>query len=135
MTRLLEAITRRFPAPRLTRRRVLLALAAAALTDTLQIALGPLGWVGTVQVLDAVACVLACLLLGFHLLLLPTFALEWFPVVVMLPTWTGCVLAVITLRRTQEKRRPPELRNDPGGPLGNAPSKPTPASLDKPRPS
>ena len=106
MTRLLEALTRRFPAPRLTRRRLLLAVAAAALTDALQIALGPLGWVGTVQILDGIAAVLTCLLLGFHLLLLPTFVLEWFPVVDMLPTWTGCVLAVIALRRRKEKEHP-----------------------------
>jgi hypothetical protein len=103
--RLLDAITRWFPAPRLTRRRLLLAVAAAALTDALQIALGPLGWIGTVQVLDGLAAVLSCLLLGFHLLLLPTFVLEWFPVVDMLPTWTGCVLAVIALRRRQDKER------------------------------
>ncbi|MFM1769775.1 MAG: hypothetical protein RJA22_2304 [Verrucomicrobiota bacterium] len=133
--RLLDAITRWFPAPRLTRRRVLLALAAAALTDTLQIALGPLGWVGTVQVLDAIACVLACLLLGFHLLLLPTFILEWFPVVDMLPTWTGCVMAVIALRRRQDKERRhvPGSHTPPNDPLLQAPKAPAPPSSKESR--
>jgi hypothetical protein len=137
LLRLLDAITHWFPAPRLTRRRLALAVAAAALTDALQVALGPLGWVGTVQVLDAIACGVTCLLLGFHLLLLPTFALELFPVVDMLPTWTGCVLAVIALRRRQDKEQgsaaspqalpngsPPEAPKQPGQPSPPPPTRP-----------
>jgi hypothetical protein len=34
---------------------------------------------------------------------LPTFAIEFIPVVGMLPTWTGCVAAVIALRLREAK--------------------------------
>jgi hypothetical protein len=34
--------------------------------------------------------------------LLPTFAVEFIPVVDMLPTWTACVVAVIALRKRQQ---------------------------------
>ena len=75
------------------------ALSVAMIADGLQMALGPLGWFGTVQFLDVVAMVLSTLALGFHLLLLPTFVLEFIPLVDMIPTWTGCVVAVIALRK------------------------------------
>ena len=83
----------------LTRGRMAFALAVAIIADGLQMALGPLGWFGTVQFLDVVAMVLSTLALGFHLLLLPTFVLEFIPLVDMIPTWTGCVVAVIALRK------------------------------------
>lgn len=107
---LLDTIARWFPPPRLTKQRIAFALAIAAAADALQIAVGPLGWVGTVQVIDGIAAVLTCLLLGFHLLLLPTFLLELFPVVDMLPTWTGCVVLVVTLRRRAERNEVPPVR-------------------------
>jgi hypothetical protein len=52
-----------------------------------------------VQVLDVLAMVLTTLSIGFHVLLLPTFALEFIPLVDMIPTWTGCVVAVNALRK------------------------------------
>ncbi len=41
--------------------------------------------------------------LGFHWLLLPTFALELVPALDDLPTWTACVIAVIALRKRAER--------------------------------
>jgi hypothetical protein len=96
---------RLFRAP-LSRWRVLAALAVGLAADGLQLALGPLGWMLADEVIDVVAMSLTTWLLGFHLLLLPTFVVEFIPVVDMLPTWTGCVLAVIVLRR-REKNIPP----------------------------
>ena len=53
---------------------------------------------------DVVAMALTVRLLGFHLLLLPTFAVELIPVVDTLPTWTACVAAVIFLRSREAKK-------------------------------
>jgi hypothetical protein len=50
-------------------------------------------------VIDVLAMISTTVLLGFHWLLLPTFLLEFVPLVDALPTWTGCVLTVIALRR------------------------------------
>ena len=47
--------------------------------------------------------------LGFHWLLLPTFVVELFPAVDMLPTWTACVIAVIALRKRAERAREKEM--------------------------
>jgi hypothetical protein len=96
-----------FRQPVLTRRRIWLALAVALVADGLQMLFGALGWVGPDQAIDVVAMILATLLLGFHPLLLPTFVLEFLPFVAMLPTWTGCVVAVVALRRRQEPPSPP----------------------------
>jgi hypothetical protein len=49
--------------------------------------------------------------IGFHFLLLPTFVIELFPLLDMAPTWTGCVLAVIALRRRSET--PPDASVPP----------------------
>jgi hypothetical protein len=46
--------------------------------------------------------VLTWRVLGFHPLLLPTFALEFLPIVDVLPTWTGCVALVVALRKRQQ---------------------------------
>src|SRR5215471_1271609 len=83
----------------LTPSRIKAAYAVAIATDVLQLALGPLGWAFTDQILDVVALVATTLLLGFHPLLLPTFVLELVPIVDVLPTWTGCVALVVALRR------------------------------------
>jgi hypothetical protein len=40
--------------------------------------------------------------IGFHVLLLPTFAIEFLPVTDMLPTWTGAVALIVGLRRKQQ---------------------------------
>jgi len=107
-----EKLNRMFRAPKLTRTRITLALAVAATADGVQFFLGPVGWVVIDQVIDVVAFALTAWLLGFHLLLLPTFIAELFPVVDMLPTWTACVIAVIALRkRAQNAAPPPELKD------------------------
>ncbi len=104
----LEGIGRWFAVPALTRTRVWFALGVAVVTDTVQLALGPAGWVLADQSLDVVAMVLTSAAIGFHPLLLPTFILEFLPVTDMLPTWTGCVGAVLLLRRnSQPQPRPP----------------------------
>ena len=85
--------------PGLTRTRMALALAVALGTDAAQFFFGPVGWVLVDQALDVIAMVLTCWALGFHPLLLPTFIIEFIPVADMLPSWTGCTVAVIALRR------------------------------------
>jgi len=90
-----------FERPALTPARVRLAYGIAVVTDVLQFVLGPLGWVVPDQVLDVAAAIAMWRTLGFHPLLLPTFALEFLPVADMLPTWTGCVALVIALRKRQ----------------------------------
>ena len=92
--------------PVLTRNRVRLAYAIAVTTDTLQLLLGPMGWAFADEVLDMMAMVLTWRVLGFHPLLLPTFALEFLPVTDLLPTWTGCVALVVALRKRQGPTAP-----------------------------
>jgi hypothetical protein len=96
-----------FQSPVLTRGRVGLAYAIAATTDVLQLILGPFGWAFADEILDVTAMILMWRLLGFHPLLLPTFALEFLPVADMLPTWTGCVAIVVALRKREQTRMPP----------------------------
>ena len=85
--------------PPITRARIVAALAVAVTADAVQLVLGPFGWPFVDEAVDVVAMGLTTLAIGFHLLLLPTFVLESMPVVDALPTWTGCVIAVIALRR------------------------------------
>lgn len=98
-----------FRAKPLTNTRIGLAIAVAVIADGLQLAAGPLGWVGFVQTVDVIAMIITCLLLGFHPLLLPTFVVELFPIMDMLPTWTGCVGAVIFLRKRGQAPPPPVI--------------------------
>ena len=77
------------------------AYIVAVAIDAAQFLLGPLGWVGVDEVLDAAAMYVISRLVGFHPLLLPTFVLEFVPFTDMLPTWTGCVALVIRIRRRQ----------------------------------
>ena len=86
---------------------MLLALAVALAADGLQIALGPLGWPGGDQIIDVVAMALTSWAIGFHWLLLPTFVTECVPLLNDLPTWTGCVVAVVALRKRDQKRSVP----------------------------
>ena len=102
-----DKLNQMFRAPKLTRTRIILALLVAASADGVQFFLGPLGWVFIDQAIDVVALVLAAWAIGFHLLLLPTFIAEFFPVVDMLPTWTACVIAVIALRKREQNAVPP----------------------------
>jgi hypothetical protein len=91
------------------------AYAVAVTTDVLQLLLGPFGWAFADELLDLAAMTLTWRLIGFHPLLLPTFALEFLPVADMLPTWTGCVAIVVTIRKRQQHASvPPDL---PPGPV------------------
>src|SRR3954463_3958058 len=99
--------------PALTPARVRSAYAVAVLTDALQMILGPFGWAFADEILDLVAAAAMWRLLGFHPLLLPTFAIEFLPVSDLLPLWTGCVALVIASRRRQPKTVPRPPSNGP----------------------
>lgn len=99
-----------FRPARLSRTRIALALLVALAADGLQIP--TLAAPPFTEIIDVIAALLTVWLLGFHVLLLPTFIVEFFPVVGMLPTWTGCVTAVIALRKRSE-RTPPAITVPP----------------------
>jgi|SRR6267378_3883477 len=103
----MSRITTFFQARQLTRARVILALLIAVAADGLQIPANAFAWAFLPEIIDVIAMALTIWTLGFHFLLLPTFVVEFIPVVDMLPTWTGCVLAVIALRRRQPTETPP----------------------------
>ena len=98
-----DKFSRGFRPASLTRGRMAFALTVALVADTLQLLLGPLGWFIFDEIVDVLAMALICPAIGFHLLLLPTFVVELFPLVDMLPTWTGCVAAVIALRKREQR--------------------------------
>jgi len=102
-----EKLNSLFRAPVTTRPRMMLALAVAVAADGLQLALGPLGWAGLDQAIDCVAMILVSRIIGFHILLLPTFVVELVPVLEDLPTWTACTAAVIALRKREQNNPPP----------------------------
>lgn len=110
-----EKLNSLFRAPTLTRARMILALAVAVAADGLQLLFGPLGWEGIDQVIDVVAMILVSRIIGFHILLLPTFVVELVPVLDDLPTWTACTAAVIALRKREQNHPPPPP--PPGGPV------------------
>jgi len=85
--------------PRITRTDVRYAYAIAATIDAAQLLLGPFGWSGFDEILDAIGMVVISRLIGFHPLLLPTFVLEFVPLTDMLPTWTGCTALVVRSRK------------------------------------
>ena len=93
--------------PILTKQRIWAAYAVAVAADALQFILGPFGWAMADEVLDVLAAGATWSLLGFHPLLLPTFVVEFMPIVDMLPTWTGCVALVVGLRKKQQAAVPP----------------------------
>jgi hypothetical protein len=95
-----------FSTPRLTPSRIRLAYGVAVAADALQMILGPLGWMLADQIVDVIAGIATWRLLGFHPLLLPTFAVEFLPIIDMLPTWTGCVALVISRRKKQQAVSP-----------------------------
>jgi hypothetical protein len=99
--------------PVLTPTRVRSAYAVAIVTDALQLALGPFGWAFSDEILDVAAAAITWRLLGFHPLLLPTFAVEFLPVSDMLPLWTGCVALVVAARKRQQLAAPPPPTNGP----------------------
>jgi len=97
-----------FRVPVLNRGRILLAFGVALAADAIQVLLGPLGWTFLDEVIDLFTMAATTILLGFHPLLLPTFIIEFVPVLDMLPTWTACVSAVVLLRKRQ-RRKPPVM--------------------------
>lgn len=111
---LFDKLNGRFTAPKMTRTRIVLAVVVALVADALQlptqaVPLAP-------EVIDVIAMGLTVGLLGFHLLLLPTFLVEFIPLVDMLPTWTGCVIAVIALRKRDQGSDQPVIDVDPAPP-------------------
>lgn len=102
-------LSRFLETPVLTRGRVWTAYAVAIGTDVLQFVLGPFGWAFFDEALDVIAMIAVSRAIGFHVLLLPTFAIEFLPITDMLPTWTGAVALVVGLRRRQQilQRQPP----------------------------
>ena len=99
--------------PVVSRGRIRAAYAVAAAVDALQLVAGPLGWVVIDEVLDVAAAILMWRLLGFHPLLLPTFVVEFLPLVDLLPTWTGCVAVVVALRKRQQAMATPPPASGP----------------------
>jgi hypothetical protein len=87
--------------PPMTQSRVRAAYGVAITADVVQFALGPLGWVFADEILDVLTMLAVSGLIGFHPLLLPTFVIEFLPVTDVLPTWTGCVALVVSMRRRQ----------------------------------
>ena len=96
-----------FRQPLLTPNRVRFAYVVGVVCDALQLMLGPIGWAFADEILDVSAMILISRAIGFHPLLLPTFALEFLPMTDMLPTWTGCVALVVSLRKKQQAGTPP----------------------------
>lgn len=131
--KLFDAITRVFPTPRLTAKRIVLAFAVALAADGIQLAMVPLGPLAVVpdDAIDVVAMALTCWLLGFHVLLLPTLLLELVPVVGgVSPTWTACVAAVVALRRREQRNEPAPIEvSQP--PITDAPPQLPPAAPPK----
>ena len=132
-SRLLGKLAVRLAVPPLTSKRIWFAFTVAAVTDAIQLGLGPLGWVFIDESLDVIAMVLTWWALGFHMLLLPTFVIEFIPVADWLPTWTGCVGAVVMLRKRAQSRPPPldlatpdvrALPPVPNAPAGHRPEPP-----------
>ncbi len=84
--------------PALSTQRMAISLVTAVIADGLQLLTQGIPFAP--QGIDVVAAVIVSRAIGFHPLLLPTFVIELFPVVDALPTWTGCVLAVLVMRRS-----------------------------------
>src|SRR5215467_858391 len=99
----MNGITGFFRTPLLTRVRIWLAFTVAIVADGIQMSLGPTGWLFADQAIDVVTMCLLSMLIGFHPLFIPTFIAELFPIVDMLPTWTGCTAVVIALRRREQR--------------------------------
>jgi hypothetical protein len=99
--------------PRLTWIRIVVALAIAVFADGLQLLLGPFGWAFIDDVIDVIVMILTSWAVGFHWLLLPTFVLELVPLVDDLPTWTACVIAVIVIRKREQRIPPPAPPDKP----------------------
>jgi hypothetical protein len=95
-----------FGTPVVTKTRIRSAYAVGAITDALQLILGPFGWTFADEVLDVIAMIAISRLIGFHPLLLPTFVLELVPIADLLPSWTASVALVHTLRKREGSQQP-----------------------------
>jgi hypothetical protein len=100
-----DTLAQMFRIPTLSRWRIFAAMAVALAADGLQFSL--LGAPPFAEIIDVIAMVLTALLIGFHVLLLPTFVVELFPLVDMLPTWTACTAAVIVFRKREQRTAVP----------------------------
>jgi hypothetical protein len=107
-----EKFNQIFRVPRMTLTRIVFAVTIAMFADGLQLLSGFAGWLGWDQAIDVVAMVLVSRAIGFHWLLLPTFALELIPFADDLPTWTACAIAVIALRRREQRLATPPVPPD-----------------------
>lgn len=89
--------------PELTKERIAAAYAVAIIADLLQFPIvaaefsfvGAFSGEGAACVLDVVVMAIMTKLLGFHMMFLPTMALEAMPVFSALPSWVGCVAFVV----------------------------------------
>ena len=105
-----DKLTGHLTAPKLTRGRIALAIMLALAADALQV---PFAVPPAPEIIDVIAMLLTVWLLGFHILLLPTFVVEFIPIAgTMLPTWTACVAAVIVLRKRAQAAQPPVIDVD-----------------------
>jgi hypothetical protein len=102
-----ERLSRLLRVPELTWARIVLGLFLAVCADSLQLALGPFGWVFGDQIIDVTVMLLTSWLIGFHWLLLPSFFLELIPLADEFPTWTACVIALIVLRKREQRKSTP----------------------------
>ncbi|HEX7577909.1 MAG TPA: hypothetical protein VF430_07735, partial [Verrucomicrobiae bacterium] len=71
---------------------------------------GPFAWIFVDQTIDCVAMALMSWAIGFHWLLLPAFVTELIPVLDELPTWTACAIAVIAIRRRDQRQWPQPIQ-------------------------
>src|SRR5262249_33689926 len=96
--------------PLLTRKRILLAFALAAIADIIQFPITASEATGVFAIpgelvdlfVDCLLMAATTMLLGFHWILLPTLFVEIIPGLDLLPTWTGCVAFVVLLRKKQQ---------------------------------
>ena len=79
MLSLFDKLNRRMTSPKLTRGRMAAAMTIAFVADLLQIVLLPVAWTFVQSGIDVVAMLLVMGAIGFHLLLLPTFLIEFMP--------------------------------------------------------
>lgn len=91
---------------KITTTRMVLAVMVAIGADALQFLLLPFAWTFVDSAIDVVAMLIITWLVGFHWLLLPTFVIEFVPVIDALPTWTACTLAVVAMRKRELKTAP-----------------------------
>jgi hypothetical protein len=102
-----------------------LAFAVGILADVLQLPVSlslVAGFVpaeGLDAAIDLAAAVIVNWLLGFHWVLLPSFALKLIPILDAAPTWTACVAYVVLQRRRTPgpvARTPPSERVEVAAP-------------------